>query len=63
MEAFAPLQAEVVFDVASDPISAILLVIGAAILGFASLLLGYMTVRGLIAGLVRGPSRGPPRRT
>ena len=57
MSPFAPAQIDVIFDdiilnVMSDPISAILIAVGSLLVGFASLLFGYMTLRGVIAGVL-----------
>lgn len=52
MSPFAPGQIDVLVNVVNDPISAILVGIGTLLIAFSSLLLGYMTLRGIIAGFV-----------
>lgn len=61
MTAFAPLQVDAVLNIVNDPISAVLALIGALLVAVPSLLLGYMTVRGLVAGFVPESGQGPPR--
>lgn len=47
----------------SDPISALLLALGAILIGFSSLVFGYLTVRGLVAAIIPPQlGRAPPRR-
>lgn len=50
-------------DVAgNDPLSAVLLAVGALVLAFSSGLFGYLALRGLLAGLIPDSiGRAPPR--
>lgn len=61
MSAFTPLQAGDLTSIVADPISLVLVALGALFVGFASLLFGYMALRGLAAGITSEPGRGPPR--
>lgn len=50
-------------DVAlADPLSFVLVVAGALLVGFSTLLAGYLTVGGLVAWALPGPSTGRPGR-
>lgn len=49
-------------DVAlSDPLSAVLVALGAAVVGAPSLAFGYLVARGLGTLVTAPPGRGPPR--
>lgn len=60
---FAPVElVELFADVAlADPISFILVISGAFLVGVPSLLLGYLSLRGVIAWVSGPPGQGPPQ--
>lgn len=54
-------QVEPVRNVVADPLSILILAVGALLVAFSLGLFGYLSARGLLAAIVPDPGRGPPR--
>ena len=54
-------QVEAVENIVADPLSAVLLAIGAALLAGSLGYFGYLSLRAFWVAIVPPPGRGPPR--
>ncbi len=54
-------QVGAVENIVTDPLSALLLVVGAGLLAFSLGFFGYLALRAFGAAIVPPPGRGPPR--
>ena len=48
-------------NIVSDPLSVVLLVIGALLVAFSAGLFGYLSFRAILAAIIPEPSRAPPQ--